>query len=168
MLRAVVFDLGGTLLHYESASAGLRELNTRGFAALYHYLSSSGRTAVPEAAVLNAIASHVTAEWQAALASSRGSSIETPLKAALAELGISLSDGEWQAARRAFYAPIQGAAEPRQGVRPTLQALNEQGVAATSTMRIWHALICSISCRLGSIPVTSAGSSHIPKHFRWR
>jgi putative hydrolase of the HAD superfamily len=129
MLRAVIFDLGGTLLHYESASADLRELNTRGFAALYHYLSSNGRTAVPEAAVLNAIASHAKAEWQAALASSRGGSVETPLKAALAELGISLSDVEWQAARRAFYAPIQEAAEPRQGVRPTLQALNEQGVA---------------------------------------
>jgi putative hydrolase of the HAD superfamily len=129
MLKAVVFDLGGTLLHYESASADLRELNTQGFAALFGHLSSDGRTTAPEGAVLNAIKSHVTAGWQAALASSRGGSVETPLKAALAELGISLSDGEWQAARRAFYAPIQGAAQPRRGVRPTLQALNEQGVA---------------------------------------
>ena len=68
MLRAVVFDLGGTLLHYESASADLRELNTRGFAALYRYLSSNGRTDVPEAAFLDAIKSHVTTGWQAALA----------------------------------------------------------------------------------------------------
>jgi putative hydrolase of the HAD superfamily len=129
MLRAVVFDLGGTLLHYESASADLRELNTQGFAALYRHLSSDGRRAPPEAAFLNAIKSHVMAGWQTALASSRGGSIETPLKVALAELAISLSDDEWQAARRAFYAPIQAAAEPREGVRATLQALKEQGVA---------------------------------------
>lgn len=129
MLRAVVFDLGGTLLHYESATADLLELNKRGFVALYRYLSSNGQTALPEAAVLYAVTSHVMAEWRAALASFRCGSIETPLKAALAELGISLSDDEWHAARRAFYAPIQQAGEPRQEVRHTLQALKEQGMA---------------------------------------
>jgi putative hydrolase of the HAD superfamily len=129
MLGAVIFDLGGTLLHYESAAADLRELNKRGFAGLYRYLSSNGRTALSEATVLNVITSHAMAEWQAALASLQGGSVETPLKAALTELGISLSDDEWHAARRAFYAPIQQAAEPRQGVRHTLQALKEQGMA---------------------------------------
>jgi len=129
MLKAVVFDLGGTLLHYESARADLRELNKQGLVALYRYLSANGRTALPEATVLNVVTSHVMEEWRVALASFRGSSVEAPVKAALAELGIIFSDGEWKAARRAFYAPIQQAVEPRQDVRPTLQALSEQGVA---------------------------------------
>jgi len=51
------------------------------------------------------------------------------MKAALAELGITFSDDEWHAARRAFYTPIQQAVEPRRDVRPTLQALRDQGVA---------------------------------------
>jgi putative hydrolase of the HAD superfamily len=129
MLRAVIFDLGGTLLHYESATADLRDLNKLGFAALYRYLSANGRAAVPEVTFLTAIASHVAAEWRAAQASFRGGSVEIPLKAALAELGISLSENEWQTARRAFYTPIQQAVEPRKGVRHTLQALNERDMA---------------------------------------
>lgn len=129
MLRAVIFDLGGTLLHYESATASLLDLNKRGFAALYGYLSSNGQAALPETTFLMTITSHITAEWRSAMASFRGGSVETPLKAALNELGISLSDDQWRAARRAFFAPIQQAAEPRQGVRYTLQALREQGMA---------------------------------------
>jgi putative hydrolase of the HAD superfamily len=129
MLRAVVFDLGGTLLHYESATADLRELNKRGLVALYRYLSANGWTALPEATVLKAVTSHVMEEWRVALSSFRGSSVEAPVKVALAELGITFSDDEWHAARRAFYAPIQQAVEPRREVRPTLRALTEQGMA---------------------------------------
>jgi putative hydrolase of the HAD superfamily len=127
MLKAVIFDLGGTLVHYESASANLLGLNRRGVAALYRHLSANGHIAIPEAAVFSTITSHVMTEWQSAIASGRGGSVEAPLKAALAELGISLSDAKWDAARRAFYVPIQQAAKPRQGVRRTLQALRDQG-----------------------------------------
>jgi putative hydrolase of the HAD superfamily len=129
MLKAVIFDLGGTLVHYESASANLLELNRRGFAALYRHLSANGHVALPEAAVFGAITSHVMTEWQSTIASGRGGSVETPMRVALAELGIALSDADWHAARGAFYVPIQQAAKPRQGVRGTLQALRDQGRA---------------------------------------
>jgi putative hydrolase of the HAD superfamily len=127
MLKTVIFDLGGTLVHYESATANLLELNKRGFVALYRHLSTNGHLPLPKTAVLHAITSHVMTEWQAALASGQGGSVEAPLKQALAEVGVSLSDDEWQTARAAFYAPIQQAAVPRQGVRDTLQALRDQG-----------------------------------------
>lgn len=129
MLKAVVFDLGGTLLHYESATADLRELNKRGILALYRYISTNGRTALPESAVLDAVTSHMMEEWRMAQASFRGSSVEVPVKTVLAELGITFSEKEWQAARRAFYAPIQQAVEPREEVWNTLQALKEQDMA---------------------------------------
>jgi putative hydrolase of the HAD superfamily len=129
MLKAVIFDLGGTLLHYESATADVLELNKRGFAALYRHLSANGRLALPEDVFLTVVVSRAMVEWRAALASSRGISIETSLKAALTELKLTLSDDEWHTARQAFFAPIQHAAEPRQGVRHTLQALKEQGMA---------------------------------------
>ena len=43
MLKAFIFDLGGTLLHYETAAADLVELNRRGFTALHHHLSAKGQ-----------------------------------------------------------------------------------------------------------------------------
>lgn len=129
MLKAVLFDLGGTLLHYETAEADIIELNRRGFAALYRHLSMNEQVTLPEATFLTAINSRVMAEWQAALASFRGSSVETPLKAALADLGLSLTDAEWQAARQAFYAPIQQTVTLRTGAQQTLQALRRHGVA---------------------------------------
>ena len=127
MLKTVIFDLGGTLVHYESATANLLELNRRGFAALYRHLSTKGHLSLPETTALNAITSYVMTEWQTALASGRGGSVEAPLKEALAQVGVSLSDDEWKAARAAFYTPIQQAAVPRPGVRDTLQALRDQG-----------------------------------------
>lgn len=129
MLKAFIFDLGGTLLHYESASADILELNNRGFVALYNYLSANDQVVLPEAAFLTAVRARVTVEWQSALASFLGSSIETPLKTALSELGLRLNDDEWQAARQAFFAPIQNAVEPRYGAQPTLQALKDQGMS---------------------------------------
>jgi putative hydrolase of the HAD superfamily len=129
MLRAVVFDLGGTLLHYESATADITELNKRGFAALYSHLATHGRAGVPEATFLNYLISRAMTEWRAASALYRGISVETSLVAALGELGISLTHDEWHATRQAFFGPIQQAVEPRQGALHTLQALKEQGMA---------------------------------------
>jgi putative hydrolase of the HAD superfamily len=129
MLKAVIFDLGGTLLHYESAEADIIELNNRGFAALYRHLSANGQLALPEVTFLTAITSRAMTEWRAALASLRGASVETPLKATLADVGVSLNDDEWQAARRAFFAPIRQAVAPRKMARYTLQALKERGMA---------------------------------------
>lgn len=129
MLKAVVFDLGGTLLHYESATTDIVELNERGFAALYRHLWKNGQVTLPEATFSTAIMSRTMAEWKAASASFRGISIETPLKAALVDLGLAFGDDEWHAARQAFFAPIQDAVEPRKEAQPTLQALEEQGLA---------------------------------------
>jgi putative hydrolase of the HAD superfamily len=129
MLKAVIFDLGGTLLHYESAEADVIELNRRGFAAVYRHLSANGQMTLPEATFLTVVNARVMAQWQKAMASSQGGSIETSLRAALSDLGLSLTEAEWQSARQTFYSPIHQAAEPRQGARQTLQALKDQGVA---------------------------------------
>ena len=129
MLKAVLFDLGGTLVHYDSAHASLRELEKRSTIALYRHLAANGQMALPEDTFLTALRSRVEAEWQMALASQRGGSVETPILAALADLGLSFAEYEWQAARQVFYGPVHQAAEPRQGARQTLQTLRERGVA---------------------------------------
>ena len=129
MLEAVIFDLGGTLLHYESATADLAELNRRGFSALYRYLAANGQMMLPEMTFLEAVGSRVVAEWRAAQATLRGTRMEISLRAVLTDLGVSLTEGEWRAARQAFFAPIHKAAVPRKAARHTLQALARQGVA---------------------------------------
>ena len=129
MLRAVLFDLGGTLVHYESGEADILELDRQSATALYRHLAANGQMALPEATFLTAVGSRLEAEWQASLTSLRGSSVEKPIKAVLADLGLSLTPTEWQAARQAFYAPVHQAAKPRHGARLTLQVLKDQGVA---------------------------------------
>ena len=129
MLKAVLFDLGGTLVHYDSAHASLKELEKRSIVALYRHLAANGQMALPEGTFLTAIRSRVEAEWQMALASLRGGSVEAPIQAALADLGLSFAASEWQAARQAFYEPVHRAAEPRRGARQTLRILRDQGVA---------------------------------------
>lgn len=129
MLRAVIFDLGGTLLHYESATTDLAELNKRAFAALYSHLFRCGKISLPDTAFLSTVMSRVMADWRVASDSFRGGSVETSIQAALVELGLSLSDDEWYAARRAFYAPIQGAVEPREGAQRTLEVLKGFGMS---------------------------------------
>ena len=129
MLKAVLFDLGGTLVHYDSDKADFNELEKRSAAALYRHLAANGQMALPETAFLTALRSRVEAEWQTALASHRGGSVETPVKAALADMGLSFTEAEWQAARQVFYGPVHQAAEPRPGARQTLQILSRQGVA---------------------------------------
>ncbi len=128
MLKAVLFDLGGTLVHYDSDKADFRELEKHSLVALYRHLAANGLMALPEDTFLMALRSRVEAEWQMVLASQRGGSVETPIQAALADLGLSFVDSEWQAARRAFYRPVHQAAKPRRGARQTLRTLRDQGV----------------------------------------
>jgi putative hydrolase of the HAD superfamily len=129
MLKAVLFDLEGTLVHYDSAHANLKELEKRSIVALYRYLASNGQMALTENTFLTALRSRMEAEWQRALASQRGGSVETSILAALADLGLSFAEYEWQAARQVFYGSVHQAAEPRQGARQTLQTLRDRGIA---------------------------------------
>jgi putative hydrolase of the HAD superfamily len=129
MLKAVLFDLGGTLVYYDSAHASLKELEKRSIVALYRHLAANGQMALTEDTFLTALKSRVEAEWQMALASQRGGSVETPILAALADLGLSFAEYEWQAARQVFYGPVHQAAEPRLGAAQTLRTLRERGIA---------------------------------------
>jgi putative hydrolase of the HAD superfamily len=128
MLKAVVFDLGGTLLHYQSASADIMELNRRGLVALYRHLSAHGNAKLPEATFLSAVEARAMSDWKASQSSLRGMSVESSLKTALAEMCLPVADAEWHVARQAFFAPIQQAARLRAGARYTLQALKELGL----------------------------------------
>ncbi len=129
MLKAVLFDLGGTLVHYDSAHASLKELEKRCIVALYRHLATNGQMALTEDTFVTALRSRAEAEWQMALASQRGGSVETPILAALADLGLSFAEYEWEAARQVFYGPVHQAAEPRQGALQTLRTLRERGIA---------------------------------------
>lgn len=128
MLKAVLFDMGGTLLHYETEQADIVELNRWGFASLYRYLSASDRLALSEESFLMAVNSRAVSSWQSALASFRGGSVETSIRATLSDMGLALTDAEWQVARQEFYAPIREVVRPRVGARHTLKALADRGV----------------------------------------
>ncbi len=128
MLKAVVFDLGGTLLQYESATADLLELNRRGFASLYRHLWANGKVQLSETTFMETVVSRARADWRAAETSLRGMKLEVSLKTVLEDWGVSMSEAEWLEAKRAFFEPIQCAVTPRPGARYTLQALKDRGM----------------------------------------
>ncbi len=128
MINAVIFDMGGTLLHYQDGDeAGFREVTHRGLRAIRSDLVARGLTPPPEDRFVAAIDAHIGATYMASMQTLSGGSLETPVREAVAGMGITVDDRLWSDLRRQFYAVIDEIVSPRQGVRETLAALDAGG-----------------------------------------
>ncbi len=131
-IKAVVFDLGGTLLHYhddknEDPRAPFRRITMAGIQSVVTHLIGSGIDLPPIEEIGTAVDRHIHRSYQADLDELHGSSIEVPIRAALAELGADIDDQRWGECRQKFYKPIDGIVFPRSGLHETLGALREAG-----------------------------------------
>jgi putative hydrolase of the HAD superfamily len=130
-IRTVLFDLGGTLLHYHDPQHGdpkrpFRRVTLLGVRAVL--AQASNGSGAPSFEMMTAIVDRHIGEAARALASTgSGGSVETPIRAALAEMGYPLDDAAWAGLRPVYYAQIEPTVTPREGVRETLQALHESG-----------------------------------------
>jgi putative hydrolase of the HAD superfamily len=128
MVKAVVFDLGGTLLHYQDGEhAGFRNVTHRGLRAIHAELIVRGVEPPSEESFLAAVDEHIGAAYMASLQELRGGSMETAVQKAITEMGIAVDKGLWVGLRQQFYAVIDGIVFPREGVGETLAALRERG-----------------------------------------
>lgn len=131
-LRAILFDLGGTLLHYADPTSTdperpFRDITLAGFDALLAALAESGVDIPPGEVMHERLDTHIRREYLAAREGLRGGSIETPMRAALADSGVSLDGAAWADARQHFYRRIDGIVSPRLGLQETLGALRARG-----------------------------------------
>jgi putative hydrolase of the HAD superfamily len=131
-IKAVLFDLGGTLLHYhddraEDSRRRFRRVTLAGVKAIYDHLVGEGYT-LPTLEEAGAVVdNHIGAAYLASLKELHGGSVEAPLRAALAELGVALDDEGWAALRPLFYHEIDTIVFPREGLQSTIAALHEAG-----------------------------------------
>lgn len=130
-LSTVLFDLGGTLLHYhdprhDDPQRPFRRVTMLGVRAIADHLLTDGHRFSAEefgAAVDRLIAE----DYRARQPDIGGGCVEGPLRGALAEVGVAVSDAEWASLRVLFYRQIDPTVSPRTGVRQTLADLRGAG-----------------------------------------
>jgi putative hydrolase of the HAD superfamily len=132
-IKAVLFDLGGTLLHYhdplstEPRRPFLR-ITQAAIAAVIEALDAGYPiSSVDKARIAAVIDQEIKQTYQAAIRDLRGSSIEEPIRIGLASTGFSIDESGWQFLRRAFYGVIDTIVTPRFGPTDTLSALQDEG-----------------------------------------
>ncbi|MCC7353182.1 MAG: HAD family hydrolase [Anaerolineae bacterium] len=122
VLKAVLFDLVGTLIHYEGHGVDFGALGQEGLRGFYAALRRFGIAPAAEAFAA-AYRDRFAHAYRATQETLRGDSTDRVLQEGLASLGLSLTDGVWAACRAAFYAPIHAVIRPVDGAVETLRAL---------------------------------------------
>lgn len=131
-IKAVLFDLGGTLLHYHDPQSDERQRPFRhitrvGVGQLCMHLPEFGFDPADTSVLDPVIDRHIGESYQSTLQQLSGGTIESPIRAALAELGIFVDDMQWETLRRHFYSAIDTIVMAREGLHETLSALKEEG-----------------------------------------
>lgn len=128
MIKASLFDLGGTLIHYEDGERSVFDLTEEGANSLFYYLLERYKPLPPISEFMEKVRQEINRYARVAFRELRGGTVETPIRDAIIDMGIYISDEEWVEARRALLAPISASAIPREGVRETMQRLRERGI----------------------------------------
>lgn len=128
-VEAVIFDLGGTLLHYHTyGEPNFRKVTLRGLANLRDGLPEYGFEPPAQEIFGETIDRHIREAYMASLEDLLGgTTIEDPVRAALAEMGFTPDVAQWADLRARFYAVIDEIVELRVGVVDTLTTLQTEG-----------------------------------------
>jgi putative hydrolase of the HAD superfamily len=131
--KAVIFDLGGTLLHYHDKNSDdpkrpFRLVTLAGIRRIYERLVREGHPLPQPDRFAEVVDQHIRQSYRAAVQDLRGGTIEIPIRAAFAEVGVELQDGQWSALRQEFYGGIDEIVLPRSGLKETLSGLQARGL----------------------------------------
>lgn len=131
-LKAILFDLGGTLLHYHDPQEDdprrpFRRVTLLGVEAVVRQLASASPTRLEVEPIREAIDRQIGQSYRAMQIEQRGGSIEEPVRAALSEVGIVSDENHWAELRHLLYHPIEQTVTLRPGACSTLTALRDEG-----------------------------------------
>ena len=129
IIQAVLFDLGGTLLHYEHPPENSFEaLNGRALRAFLKVVMQAGvKVSDPELAG-RAVARMAAALEAKAKRTHYSNQAETVVREGLEAVGVRMPEPVFDNAMRAYYEVISAAVEPVEGDAPAvLDRLSEQG-----------------------------------------
>src|SRR5262245_23227607 len=132
-VKALLFDIGGTLLHYHDPKSKdlarpFRRVTLLGVEEVVRQMASSGAVLPPANDIVVMVDRHIGMSFPSLLEKQLGGSIETPVRAAFSEMGITIPDSGWEALRPAFYSAINRIVLPRVGGPETLAKLHNTGI----------------------------------------
>ncbi len=128
MVKAILFDLGGTLLRYAISEYSFIEMSKFGIAALYQYLQPREYPLPTEDLFCQIVSDNLDADWHNALATKTSVSLASSVRDSLHVWGIEIPDEELYAALWRYYeymAPYVGIYDDTTEV---LMALHRRGL----------------------------------------
>ncbi len=129
-IRGVIFDLGGTLLHYKEPGTTWEDMEKRGARAAYGLLREAGYTLPPEPVALNRAWDHLQSIWNHLEACDVNDlTLAHQLRLVLGLWGVDgLSPDLFDRLPVAYMRTIQSIVHPLDGAADTLRALRGLGM----------------------------------------
>jgi putative hydrolase of the HAD superfamily len=131
MIKAVIFDMGNTLLQYRRPGDGTwREFEALGIRSVYRYLVEQGHP-LPEAeeAFVDAMFARLAEGWIQATAGTANLRLPDWIAEGMATHNLALDDAALVVAASHYARPIREGAAPTPGAVETLAALRARGIA---------------------------------------
>lgn len=131
-LRGVIFDMGGTLLHFHPPGGGWRDMEELGASGWHAYLAGQGYALPGEATVRQVVWEQISSAWhdlsQGRITDMADMALGRQLSKAADRLGVRLTPDHAAEAEGAFVAGVQSVVRPIPGGQETLRALRARGL----------------------------------------
>jgi HAD superfamily hydrolase (TIGR01549 family) len=129
MTRAIIFDMGGTLMRFVRPGSGSwRELETPGIRGIYRYLVEQGHpVASAEDAFVEAMFARLAEGWEQSTGGHISLRAVDWIAAGAADHAVTLDEAALFAAARMYARPLREGLTAAPGAVETLAALRDQG-----------------------------------------
>lgn len=127
MIRAVIFDLGGTLLKYKLPGTNWTQFEQTGATAAFAHLTGKGHKLPPRDVFVASVVERVQSRWHHVTRHGGNLRLGDLLRDVCAWHGIALSPEGAEEAVHHYVTPLSAQTQPLPGARETLQALRTKG-----------------------------------------
>jgi putative hydrolase of the HAD superfamily len=140
-LKAVIFDMDGTLLEWKEPTTTFEQVALVQFNAVHQTLVERGHTPPQAHDFSPALYARAGANWREAMRTCRSYTVRDLLEGTLPEMGLGVTDEDLVACVTAFES-IPVPTGPRDDALPTLLALREQKVRLGLISNSWSTPAC--------------------------
>jgi putative hydrolase of the HAD superfamily len=128
MIRAIIFDLGGTLVEYKLPGTNWTQFEQAGAEAAFAHLARHGHKLPPHEAFVDDVVKEVQLRWRQVTEQGGNLRLADVLRDVCSKHGIFLSPPEVEAAVHNYVTPLSAHSRLLPGAKETLQAFRARGV----------------------------------------